>query len=145
MHVCVPLQVEKGHEYRDQKKNTKRRHPWLTLMTFLTCLGDSLTHPPSRHFCRSANFLSTSSTWNGIHTFIPTILFKLELYFQRKCSTSSMTLVHKYYKDQGNCMYLEVDHIPESLEVSTRSLLFTAIEFTVVYQATELLEPLRYQ
>ena len=56
-----------------------------------------------------------------------------------------MTLVHKYFKDQGNCMYLEVDHIPESLEVSTRSLLFPAIEFTVVYQATELLEPLRYQ
>lgn len=35
----------------------------LTLTTFLTGSGDFFTHPASRCFCRSSNFLSTSSTF----------------------------------------------------------------------------------
>lgn len=36
----------------------------LTLTTFLTGSGDFFTHPASRCFCRSSNFLSTSSTFH---------------------------------------------------------------------------------
>ena len=41
--------------------------------------------------------------------------------------------------------YLEVNHLPETLEVGGRRLLFSRVELAVVHQARELLEPLGHQ
>ena len=41
--------------------------------------------------------------------------------------------------------YLEVDHVPEPLEVSTGGLLFSRLELTGVDEAGELLEALVHQ
>ena len=41
--------------------------------------------------------------------------------------------------------YLEIDHIPKSIQVGTGCLLFTAFELAVIHQPFKLLEPLSYQ
>ena len=41
--------------------------------------------------------------------------------------------------------YLEVDHVPETLQVSTCRLLLSTLELTVVHKTTELKEALCYE
>ena len=42
-------------------------------------------------------------------------------------------------------IYLEVDHVPESLQICARCFLLSSLELTVVDEANKLLEPLPHE
>ena len=48
-------------------------------------------------------------------------------------------------KAQAGNMHLEVDHVPEALQVSSGYLLLSSAIFTVLHQSSKLLESLRHQ